>query len=54
MIGNMKLKIKSSKEEGVPSRRIKTEMVENTKKITVVSNKARQPLAEQKRNLDLY
>lgn len=46
MIGNLKLKVRGTggKEEA-PSRRIKTEMNENGKKISVYINKPRAPLA---------
>lgn len=49
MIGNLKLKVRPSKEEAVPSRRIKTEINENAKKISFYMNKTKAPLAENKK-----
>jgi serine/threonine protein kinase len=49
MIGNLKLKVRGAAKEEAPSRRIKTEMNENGKKISVYINKPRAPLAENKK-----
>jgi len=44
MINQLKLKLRPTKEETAPSRRIKTDMCENNKKISFYANKPKIPL----------
>jgi hypothetical protein len=45
MINQLKLKLRPTKEETTPTRRIKTEACENNKKISFYANKPKAPLA---------
>lgn len=52
MINHLKLKLRTTKEDPAPSRRIKTDVCENNKKISFYTNKSKVPLADNKKILN--